>query len=319
MSTPPILCIGLTPALQHTLTFDGLQAGEVNRARSSLTSAAGKAVNVASVLTRLGSPAKVTGFNGGLTGRQVTELLERQGIEPEWVPVRCPTRQCHTLLDTALGKTTELVEEASLPDPDEWAQLEATLQALIPRARLVVLTGALPLGAPPSIYQRIVEWTAAGGGECLVDAQGEALRAALAGNPRLAKLNRRELAATAGLDAGALRDPGAAVCNLRPPGPRSMLMTDGPEPAWLTDDVSGTWLIRPPAVSVLNPIGCGDAVTAGIAHALAGGRTMLEAVHFGIACGTAAALTRTPGDLDPTRVQSLLPKVRTERVETPVA
>ena len=60
-----VLCLGLTPAVQRTLVFERFAPGEVNRAVESHQTSAGKAVNTAVALAALGTPACVTGFNGG--------------------------------------------------------------------------------------------------------------------------------------------------------------------------------------------------------------------------------------------------------------
>jgi tagatose 6-phosphate kinase len=48
-------------------------------------------------------------------------------------------------------------------------------------------------------------------------------------------------------------------------------------------------------VEAKNAIGSGDAMMAGIAVGLVRGRSMLEAVRFGAACGAANAMTTEPG------------------------
>src|SRR5450432_2138094 len=64
-----IICLGPTPALARTMTFEKIVVDEVNRALRVHHFAAGKATNVARVLHTLGYPALVTGFLGGDTAR----------------------------------------------------------------------------------------------------------------------------------------------------------------------------------------------------------------------------------------------------------
>ena len=62
MTTPtaPLLSIALTPALQEVLFFERFDMGAVNRASQRKWSAAGKGVNVATALARLGEQVRVT-------------------------------------------------------------------------------------------------------------------------------------------------------------------------------------------------------------------------------------------------------------------
>ena len=50
-------------------------------------------------------------------------------------------------------------------------------------------------------------------------------------------------------------------------------------------------------VKALNTIGCGDAVTAGIAFSLTAGKSFREAVETGLRCGAANARTIRPGTI----------------------
>jgi 6-phosphofructokinase 2 len=49
--------------------------------------------------------------------------------------------------------------------------------------------------------------------------------------------------------------------------------------------------IRAPSVPVKSKVGAGDSMVAGIVFALARGMPIVQAVRFGIACGTAAVMT----------------------------
>jgi fructose-1-phosphate kinase PfkB-like protein len=101
------------------------------------------------------------------------------------------------------------------------------------------------------------------------------------------KPNREELAATVGRS---LDDDDAllkAMHELNRAGAKWVLVTNGGERAWLTSSEE-TWQVGPPAdVSLVNPIGCGDSVAAGIAVGVAEQRSIQECVALGF--GAAAA------------------------------
>ena len=65
-------------------------------------------------------------------------------------------------------------------------------------------------------------------------------------------------------------------------GEAGVYLAGGPAPARITA----------PIVSVRSRVGAGDSMVGGIVHALANGGRMKEAVRFGVACGTAAVMTR---------------------------
>lgn len=279
-----ILCVGLTPAWQRTMEFDRLRVGEVNRATRVTLTASGKGTNVARVLRTLGADVVLTGFADDEFARALP------GIKCAFVPVRQPTRICQTLV---AGAITELVEEAAPISPAEWRAFFAQFKRLVTGAKLVVISGKLPPRAPADLYGKLVRC----GVPVIIDSQGAPMLRAVRAGVLLAKLNEEELAATPGL---------------RTAGAENLVVTAGAKGARLINR-AGTWSFWPPRISALNAIGSGDAMLAGIAHALARGESPVEAVRFGVACGAANALTLTPGTLSRRDVRSICLQVTVKR------
>jgi fructose-1-phosphate kinase PfkB-like protein len=96
-------------------------------------------------------------------------------------------------------------------------------------------------------------------------------------------------------------------------GAAGLLVTDGAQPAQLFSD-GKQWQVQPPKVDAINPVGSGDAVTAGMMVALEQGASMREAVRLGMACGAANALQLMCGILDIVDVNRLRENVQIERV-----
>ncbi len=305
MNTPDILVVGLSLALQRTLEFDVVRPGEVNRARRVTQTASGKGANVARVLTALGARPTLIGFNGGDTGRAVeTDLIEAQ-IACRLISTVSPTRICQTLVDTASGQVTELVEESAMPTPGEWAALQAVFESVLTETKWLILTGTLIPGAPADLYARLAEQ--AGGQDIpwLIDSQQDALTASLKHRPFVAKLNEEELAATCGKPIANQDDLIASARSLLDAGAQNVLVTRGTDDAWLITRDSAI-SFQPPPVTAVNPIGSGDAVMAGLAHALSRGKALDDAVRLGMACGAANAVTRWPGYVEPSIIAHVL-------------
>lgn len=272
-----ILCVGVTPAWQRTIEFDRLRVGEVNRATRVTLTASGKGTNVARVLRTLGSDVVLAGFADADFARALP------GIKCAFVP-GTRIRTCQTLV---AGEVTELVEEAAPISPAQWRAFFARFQKLVAGARLVVISGKLPPRAPVDVYEKLVRC----GVPVIIDSQGEPLVRAVKAGVLLAKLNEEELAATPGLR-----------------GAPNLVVTAGAKGARF-----GGWTFRPPRIKMLNPVGSGDAMTAGIAHALAAGQSVVEAVRLGVACGAANALTLTPGTVSRRDVRSICLRVAVKR------
>lgn len=169
-------------------------------------------------------------------------------------------------------------------------------------AEVVVLTGSFPAGVPGTLYRDLLEDTR---GRVVLDAQGEPLLAALERRPFLVKPNRQEMANTLGRRVDTDADLHAAMRELCRRGAQWVVVTQGKERVWVASERE-LLSLTPPAVTVVNPIGSGDCLAAGIAVGLARGDVVPEAVRFGLAAGADNASQLLPARLDPARVQASL-------------
>lgn len=307
-----ILCVDLTPALQEIRVFASIEMGGVNRGLSVAHFPAGKGTNVAHVLKTIGPEPLLTGFVGGTTGATYRRGLDALGMRTALVSTTARTRVCVTLIERETGRVTELVEEAALPSPPEWQTFQRTFQRLISRASLLTMSGSLMPGAPSTVYRDLTAMAAARQVPVVIDSQRAPLLEALAAKPVLAKLNVRELETTLG---GPLKTPRAIIRGARElvaRGARHVLVTQGEHGAWLVA-AEAAWHYPSPRVTVCNPVGSGDAATAGIASGLSRRQSILEAVRLGIACGAANVLTPTPGTVKLQDIKRLLPTIQYRR------
>src|SRR5208282_3904541 len=141
-----ILCIGTTPAAQRVMVFRRLTLDAVNRAVTTLDGAAGKSVNVAKVLKALGETPVAVGFLGGDRGAEVRNVLEREGVEHEFVNVSARTRQCITVIDESADTNTELVEESRPVAAEDYEALKAIVRRRLQGCRAVVMSGTITPG-----------------------------------------------------------------------------------------------------------------------------------------------------------------------------
>jgi 1-phosphofructokinase family hexose kinase len=295
-----VICLGLTPAVQRTLSFARFQPGEVNRACRVEVSVGGKAVNTGLALVRLRRACVVTGLNGGGTGRDIAAHLAAHGVACAFTRTPWPTRICTTILDRASGVATELVEEARAPTPVLLSRFEARGRALLRAAGAAVICGTLPSGVPEDFWSRLSAEARRLGVPLVIDSHGPPLLRALPCEPLLAKMNVRELEQTFASACRGRAQIVAAARRLVAAGAQWALITHGAAPAMLVSRAGGVWQVSPPAIgNVASPIGSGDCVNAGVMHALLLGKAMPDAVRFGLGCGSANALTPNPAEFSP--------------------
>jgi tagatose 6-phosphate kinase len=302
-----ILVVSLSPAWQRTLEFPFLKLGAVNRASRVIETASGKGVNVARVATQLGADVKLLTTLGGARGALLARSLRSQQIRARIVRCANETRICQTLL-TDTG-ATELVEEPPPMSRREIAAVRRAFDTELRRAKRLVLIGTVPRGVREDFYATLVRRVCRHNIPTLVDAQGKLLLHAIRARPFLVRINRAELAAATGRTRSlSLSETFAAARRLMRHGASWVVITDSAnEVAIVSRD--GQWTINPPQIRVVNPIGSGDSMLAGIAQQLAQGKPVLDSIRYGIACGAANALTPTAGDVSLSDVSRLLRQI----------
>ncbi len=308
-----ILCLGTTPCAQRVMLFRRLVLDAVNRAGTTLDVASGKSINVAKVLKALGEQPVAVGFVGGDRGEFVRSAMTGKGIESDFVVVTAQTRQCTTVIDESAGTHTELVEESPAIEPAENEQLMAVIRRRVTGCQAVVMSGTIARGVPADLYFQCTRMAEAAGALSVADAQGAPLLEALKAGPGLVKPNRPELAATLGRE---LKDDAsvmAAMRELGERGARRVIVTAGKDPA-LAFDGRDFWRIIAPRIKAMNPIGSGDAFTAGLVWRLLRGDDLGEACRWAGAAGAANALTAAVGELDRADVDRLAREVDVRRI-----
>jgi 1-phosphofructokinase family hexose kinase len=335
-----ILAAGLSPAWQQIVVLDRLQLGDVNRAREVHWCASGKVLNVGLALNclsisptlRQGEPGGVAGelgvrnsecgvnettqnqvrtlaVVGGLTGEAIRREFAEAGIHATWIKTESATRVCTTILDAGTGQTTELVENAVPITTDELWQFQ---QAYIDAARhadVVVLAGSFPGGVPATFYRDLLAETP---GRVVLDAQREPLLAALERRPFVVKPNREELGNTLGRRLETDDQLRAAMREFCRRGATWVVVSEGKERVWIGSERT-ILSVRPLPVDVINPIGCGDCLAAGVAVALARGEDLPDAVLYGMAAAAENARHLLPARLDPRRVAELRTQIERQR------
>jgi tagatose 6-phosphate kinase len=311
--SPMILCIGTTPTVQRTLTFDRLTLDDVNRAVTVDEYASGKSVNVARVAALLGADVIATGFVGGDRGAFLKAQLTADGVPHAFQKVGPQTRLCTTVIDRAggdpAGRTvTELVEPPAAVDLADWANLFRRCVRLIRKhqAAVVVLSGSQPPGADEAFFPDVIEYAVRHKAKVIVDTRGEPLRQALTSRGFTVKLNRAELADTVGRPLTTDADLKTAMREVTPQDGGQVVVTMGKDGA-IAWDGERLWRIPTPAVAAVNPIGSGDAFAAGLAVAAERKLPPAEAYALASACGAANALHPRAGVVIPSVVNRLRP------------
>ena len=272
-------------------------------------------------------------INDPATTRTCTTIIERSSGEiTELVEnaAMIEARSCEAFLSALQEEATADVSDKSPGSvgfsPREsvifretWAKAHAT-STFAGRAKAVqwmILSGSLPPIAgrpsPRSLYREMLERLPSTA-RVILDARGPEMLECLGHRPFLVKPNREELALTVGRDLTDRESLIAAMREINHRGAEWVLVTQGAREVWLSSPTE-LWCFTPPVIEVVNAIGCGDCLTAGLTASLAEGHDLPTAVRFGIAAAGDNAAQLLPARLSPSRVRDLAERVGSVRVQ----
>jgi 1-phosphofructokinase family hexose kinase len=302
-SQKPVICIGLTPCIQRIIEFDNLEKESVNRASKVTVGIGGKGANTARMVSQLGGVPVLVEFVGGNNGTLLEQMLDEEAIGYRHVQVEGETRICQTLIEQGNPETTELVEEMPPITADNWAHMLKLIGSLELADAIVAVSGKLPAGAPADAYARICKVAEERGARVILDTQGDPLLKALEHKPHMVKINADELMASVGQN-----DVRQAADQLLSLGAETALITNGSKTSFYFS-TDGAFEINPVQIEAVNPVGSGDAVTAGVAVALNNEAPAEDMLKLGMACGAANVLNLLSGYLKPDDVERLREQV----------
>ena len=296
-----ILAVTLNPALDVTHHVRHADWDGVNRPHRVLTRPGGKGLNVARVLRTLGADVRAIGLAGGLDGQAVREGLAAAGVPATFTPIAGLTRRTFTVVDEAAGRVAAFNEPGPAVAHGEYRRFRTLFGRALAGCSVAVLSGSVPPGVPATGYAELTKTAAAAGVPVILDADGPALRHALAAGPAVVKPNLAELERAAGRQLRAGREPDlAAVADaareLTAAGAGAAVVSLGPR-GLLAVTADGAWLAAPAARAAGNPTGAGDAVVAGLALGLSLGRSWEERLRACAALGAAAVAAPAAGDI----------------------
>ncbi len=128
-----ILTVTMNPSVDTRYQLAELIIDDVNRVTPEKT-AGGKGLNVARVLGQLGDDVVATGLLGGHMGAYMAELMDANGINNDFVPIKGETRICLNILHA--GNQTELLESGPTIAPEELDAFTAKFTELAGKADL---------------------------------------------------------------------------------------------------------------------------------------------------------------------------------------
>ncbi|MBF0474097.1 MAG: bifunctional hydroxymethylpyrimidine kinase/phosphomethylpyrimidine kinase, partial [Nitrospirae bacterium] len=191
---------------------------------------------------------------------------------------------------------------------DETIQFMELFSKNIAKGDFIVISGSAIGGISPQFYADLVKRAKFFGCFVIVDLKEDNLYSAISALPDIVKVNKSEFENFLGYSINNLTDLKTNAIKLIEKGIKGIIITDGGVDVFGCTS-QGSWSLTPPKVKVINTWGSGDCVAAGIAYGLSIGKTFIEALKLGVACGTANTLVYGAGFIEIEDVNRLIDKV----------
>ncbi len=283
-----ILTVTLNPCIDKSSRVEKMKPESKLRCAEVVNEPGGGGINVSKALQKLETSSVALFPAGGHNGDMLCSLLKKEGILFHAVDTKVETRENWIVLETSTNNQYRF----TCPGREV---LEETVKTMVDQIRsfspsFVVASGSLPPGLPDYFYGLIVKNAAAVGARCIVDTSGPALQALKGKHAFLIKPNIGELCKMLNVEWLDKEEvPDAAQQAIRDGFAEIMVVSMGPLGAWLINEEK-RYFVEAPPVEKKSTVGAGDSMVAGITYSLQKGKTLKEAIQFGVACGSAATM-----------------------------
>ena len=304
------MIVSLTPntTIDLTVFVERLQTNTTIRATRTVYSLGGKPTDAAWILGRMGVGSLALGLAAGANGEKVKALLEDFGARADFVEAEGETRINTVIIDESSGEHTTITSASMMVRPAHLELLRERYLAALERATVVITGGSLPPGMKPEFYFEAIELARASSVPVIFDAAEPNLSAGLSACPDFIKPNEHELSALVGrkltTDAE-LYEAGRQI--LERYGTQAVITMGKDGALAILRDRS--YRIPPIPVAVSSPAGAGDAVLAGLAHAIHHQQPLEGGLRLGVAAATAVCLQPGTAAYDLADMQRFLPQV----------
>jgi 6-phosphofructokinase 2 len=286
-----ILTLTMNPSIDLNTSVKHIIAERKLRCTSLRREPGGGGINVSRVTNRLGGASIALFPAGGPAGQMLQNLLDQEGIKHHPIPIEGWTRENFTIVEEATGQQFRF----GMPGPplyeSEWEQCLNELLSLDPAPAYIVASGSFSPGVPKDFFALLSQKAKILQSRFILDTSGEELRLAMEAGVYLLKPNLRELGELAGEEIKDEPHQKEVAMSIVKRGLCEVVVVSlGAGGAWMVTK-EGCERIHAPIVPVKSKVGAGDSMVAGIVFSLAQGRSLREAVLFGIAAGAAAVMT----------------------------
>ena len=306
-----ILSVCPNPSVDCAVEIDQLKIGGLNRIENKIITYAGKALNVAIGVARLGADSFATGFMFKENGEMFVRSLDNEGVKNTFVWNEGSARINYKIVDKR-SMMTEINDRGENVDEAHQKELVSLVSELSKKAKIVVMSGSLPGGVPDDYYYTLSN-ALPKNVKKIIDTTGNNMDNALMAGAYLIKPNLNELQEITGEHYDGFDGMIAGCVKLIEKGAENVLLSLGRKGALLVDE-NNAWFCKSANVAVNSTVGAGDGMLAAVAVTSERGLSKEEMLRCGVAAGTASVTTPGTNLFYRDKYEEIYDKIKVEKL-----
>lgn len=286
-----VITLTMNPAIDKSSSVEQVISERKLHCKEPRFEPGGGGINVSRAIRKLGGESTMIFPYGGATGDCLLKLLGQDRLTCLPVPVEGRTRENLVVLEETTGRQYRFGMPGSSLQNEEWQRCLNILAESKEKPAYIVASGSLPPNVPDDFYAQVAKIGRDLGAKVVIDSSGEPLRHALQEGVYMIKPNIREISDMIGRESIDDVTPEKVAMELVKTGKSTVVALSLGAGGMLFASSDGCERLRTPVVPIKSKVGAGDSMVAGIVLSLARGKSLPEAMKFGVAAGAAAVMT----------------------------
>lgn len=280
-----IYTITFSPSIDYISYVDNFEAAALNRSTTARFYPGGKGINISRILTRLDCPTTAWGYVGGFTGQFIEEYLSEEKVRHQFLSLQQQTR-----INVKIKSTEET--DINGPSPnlsmENIEDLKRLVKQYLAKDDWLIVSGTIPNTVSDEFFEYLQNHCKTVGAKWILDTSGPRLKKLINFCPFLIKPNQEELEELVGQKITTIEETVNYAKQLVAQGVQVVVVSLGAKGAICSSKVE-TLLAQAPKGEVVNTVGAGDSLVAGMMAQIVKVRSLEEAFRYGVAAGSATA------------------------------
>jgi 1-phosphofructokinase family hexose kinase len=272
--------------LDKTLYLSNFELGKIFRSQKVKNVAGGKGINISLQLSELQTDNIALGFLGGEVGKQIKNLLDKDKIKNDFIWVEDNTRIGFTILEDNLQQTSIFEPNHKISENKKIDLINKCIE-YAKTSSIFAISGSVPNKEISDIYKLIIDNVKKTNSNCKVflDSYGDEFKEGIKAKPFSAKQNKKEAELFA---SRSIKNEDDYLNILDLYDVEFAVITNGLYYAYVKYR-NKYYRVSPLAVKVINPIGCGDVMSALFIYCFEKEKNFMDTIKYGFAAAASKA------------------------------